>query len=328
MKYGRLFLLCLIGGVISYCGGGGGSEDVGISVCEEGVSCKRNSDCNGGVCSNGKCKCKSAGFCVEDKECGAGMCCDTLKNQCYVCIGDAEYLDVHEDIHQDIFAQDVSKDVDLTVDSLPDIGSKDTGGDIVADTGYDAGGPCDNYKCNCGSYCVVVSNKPECKTGCLKTTDCCQGQYCDTNTKTCKVNTVCHSDQECANNPVNKYCDIGDTFECKECVKDIHCDLSKGYFCETVSKTCKKIQDACNGSCDYTRQFCSTKKSPPSCQPKNPDLCKSCSVTMNNCPPPLVCQPIDVTNPFKGGRCGVECYTIEDCFGNPCDTTYRQCVCQ
>ncbi len=326
IKILSLLIFALLTTLLSYCGGGQTTEDAGPGVCEEGAACKKSSDCNGGICSGGKCKCKSAGFCTEDKECGTGMCCDTLKNQCYVCVKDAETEDVAYDVHQDTNLPDVPKDVN-PVDTA-DTGITDTGVEQITDTGYDAGTPCDNYKCDCGSYCVVVNNKAECKTGCLKTTDCCAGQYCDTNTKTCKVNTICHSDQECASNPVNKHCDIGDSFECKECIVNSHCDQTKGYFCEIVSKTCQKIQDACNGSCDYTKQYCSTKTNPPSCQPKNPDLCKSCSVTLNNCPSPLECQPIDPMNPFKGGTCGVECYSVEDCFGNACDTQFRQCICQ
>lgn len=321
-----IFVLLVL--LLSFCGGGTETEDAGTKECTEGASCKKSTDCNGGICISGKCKCKSTGFCTEDKECGIGMCCDTLKNQCYVCSKDIEVYDISSDIRQDTNLPDGSKDIEFT-DSTSDIVIiPDTGVEQITDTGYDAGNPCDNYKCNCGSYCVVVNNKPECKSGCLKTADCCEGYYCDTTTKTCKTNTICHSDQECKNNPVNKYCDVGGTFECKECLLNSHCDQTKGYFCEIVSKTCQKIQDACNGSCDYTKQFCSTKTNPPSCQPKNPDLCKSCSVTLNNCPSPLECQPIDPMNPFKGGRCGVECYSIEDCFGNPCDTQFRQCICQ
>jgi hypothetical protein len=312
--------------MISFCGGSSDSTDAGGgAVCEEGASCKKSADCNGGVCSSGKCKCGSSEFCTSDKECGLGMCCDTIKNQCYVCQTDAETFDA-TDVLVDKGVEDI-KDTDIK-DVVTDTGVKDTGVDEITDTGYDAGNPCDNYKCECGSYCIVVNNKAECKTGCLKSTDCCAGQYCDTNTRTCKVNTICHSDNECANNPVNKHCDIGDTFECKECLLNSHCDQTKGYFCDIVSKTCQKIQDACNGSCDYSKQFCSTKTNPPSCQPKDPNLCKSCSVMMNNCPSPLTCQPIDPMNPFKGGTCGVECYSVEDCFGNACDTQYHQCVCQ
>ncbi len=266
-------------------------------------------------------------FCTQDKECGPGMCCDTLKNECYVCVKDSEVSDIHEDVKQDGSPSDIIGDIN-PVDSSSDAGNFDTGVDQITDTGIDAGNPCDNYKCDCGSYCVVVNNKPECKTGCLKTQDCCEGYFCDTNTKTCKMNTICHSDQECAQNPVNKYCDVGDTFECKECLKNEHCDQTKGLFCDVVTKTCQKIQDACNGSCDYSKQFCSTKTDPPSCQPKNPDICKSCSVITNNCPSPLVCQPIDQFNPYKGGTCGVECYSVEDCFGNACDTQFHTCICQ
>jgi hypothetical protein len=261
--------------MISFCGGSSDSTDAGGgAVCEEGASCKKSSDCNGGVCSGGKCKCGSSGFCTSDKECGLGMCCDTIKNQCYVCQTDAETFDA-TDVLVDKGVEDI-KDTDIK-DVVTDTGVKDTGVDEITDTGYDAGNPCDNYKCECGSYCIVVNNKAECKTGCLKSTDCCAGQYCDTNTKTCKVNTICHSDSECASNPVNKHCDVGDTFEC---------------------------------------------------QPKDPNLCKKCSVTLNDCPSPLTCQPIDPMNPFKGGTCGVECYSVEDCFGNACDTQWHQCVCQ
>lgn len=326
IKVSSFFFFILLTMLFSYCGGSSGTEDAGSIECEEGASCKKSSDCNGGICSGGKCKCKSSNFCTTDKECGLGMCCDTMKNECYVCNPDVEVTDSYSDV-ADIIKDTSAEDIPHN-DALVDIGPKDTGVDEIVDTGYDAGSPCDNYKCDCGSYCVVVNNKAECKTGCLKSIDCCQGQYCDTNTRTCKTNTICHSDQECANNPVNKHCDIGDTFECKECILNSHCDQTKGLFCEVVSKTCQKIQDACNGSCDYSKQFCSTKTNPPSCQPKNPDLCKSCSVTLNNCPSPLTCQPIDPMNPFKGGTCGVECYSVEDCFGNACDTQWHQCVCQ
>lgn len=325
VKIGSLIFIALVLSFMSYCGGSSDSEDVGRPQCEEGARCKKNADCNGGTCSGGKCKCSSSGFCSTDEECGLGMCCDTLKNQCYVCIKDSGLLDI-QDVARDTIT-DIQEEAHSS-DIVEDTGSRDTGMDEITDTAYDAGNPCDNYHCDCGSYCIVANNKPECKGGCLKTADCCEGYYCDTNTKTCKQNTICHTDQECANNPVNKHCDIGDTFECKECISNSHCDQTKGMFCDIVSKTCQKILDACNGSCNYVTHFCSTKTNPPSCQPKNPDLCKSCSVTLNNCPSPLTCQPKDPLNPFKGGTCGVECYSIEDCFGNPCDSQWHQCVCQ
>ncbi|MCX7958999.1 MAG: hypothetical protein N3B13_08120, partial [Deltaproteobacteria bacterium] len=102
IKIFSLFFFASLTILFSYCGSSSGTEDAGTSVCEEGASCKKSSDCNGGVCSGGKCKCKSVGFCTEDKECGTGMCCDTLKNQCYVCSKDAEESDVTEDVHQDV----------------------------------------------------------------------------------------------------------------------------------------------------------------------------------------------------------------------------------
>ncbi|MCX7959074.1 MAG: hypothetical protein N3B13_08515 [Deltaproteobacteria bacterium] len=255
------------------------------------------------VCNKGKCEC-IAGFANADGNWQNG------------CEKKVELSDTFEagpdfyDIAGDVAFQDTNES-DVVVDSLSDILSG-----------------CQNFYCSCGTYCEMVDDLPMCVSGCEVDTDCCEGQYCDKKEKICKkVVKICHSDQECANNPVNKYCDIGDSYECVECTGNQHCDSTKGYFCDTIVKSCIKVQDECNGSCDYTKQFCSTKTNPASCQPKNPDLCKSCSVTMNNCPSPLVCQPIDPMNPFKGGTCGVECYTIEDCFGNQCDTTYHLCVC-
>ncbi len=257
------------------------------------------------LCKNGKCECVS-GYINEDKN---------WQNGCENRVELNDIVEIRTEDVKDILEDIISGDIQHF--------------DILTDVLSDLGSGCSNFVCICGTYCEIIDDSPSCVSGCLVDKDCCEDQYCDKGNKICKkVVKICHSDQECSNNPVKKFCDIGDSFECVECISNQQCDMTKGYFCEIVSKTCQKIQDACNGSCDYTKEFCNSKTNPASCQPVNPDFCKSCSVTLSNCPSPLICQPIDPMNPFKGGTCGVECYTPEDCFGKSCDTQYKQCICQ
>lgn len=250
-------------------------------------------------CVKGKCECQT-GFINEDKNWQNG------------CEKRAGFSDISE-----------VQDEDVELKDSDDVLYHDVFSDVISDSNS----ACSDFFCVCGSYCEVFDGGPMCISGCLSDKDCCANHYCDEQSRVCK-HLPCHSDEDCKTNPVNKYCDLRVSFECVECVLNQHCDQSRGYFCDTESKTCQKIQDACNGGCNYTKEYCSSKTNPASCQPVPSDFCRSCSVRLNDCPAPLVCQPIYPIYPSSGGTCGVKCSNEEDCFGRPCDLKYQYCVCQ
>lgn len=184
--------------------------------------------------------------------------------------------------------------------------------DVLVDSGFDAGEGCIKTGCNCDMYCNTTTNT--CVPGCRYDTDCCSGKC--VNGK-CESANICFSNNDCASNPKNKYCEK-QSGVCVECLEDYQCPNST---CDKSSYKCNPIEpgtigDNCNDQefkCQ-SGQFCIKESEGTGFVG---GYCSKDCTSYDNCPYDYekgissICVQIS-SNPVKRW-CLRECYYNSDC---------------
>lgn len=315
---GRFILTaCLILGpafLISNCGSGDGGS------CKEDKDCKIGTVCELNKCSVKNCtvvtQCGNGQVCLESgacssPECGVGKECKNGKVcQGGVCRSEQKTCSKDEECQS---GQKCKSNVCVAADACTTKADCKTGQTCEASKCKDVGSNtscASSEQCGNGQFCDTQTKT--CKSGCEKNTDCPSTQYCDTAANSCKDG--CRVADGCSD---SRQCDAT-THACK-CTQS-WCDKNGGGTCDSASGQCKTSAAGFLCKACTTDDECGTANDKCSAIGAGSFCTKACT-TQADCPTGFACY--EITNESK--QCVPLGFNCAGCVVDGCSNPNETC---